>query len=297
MVRPPFIELKLTSPRQENDTIAYVQDMINRRSPKYVRGLDVDGIMGIHTGEELRAFKYRMGWAIQDVVPAIGPDGLNLIWQWDQEGTPFPEPYRYRRMSRMSVPFSLRKGISPLTWRLLHPGSYPQPTNLQAGLDVALGWARQGLREDPSGSNYVPALSRLAFDLGVRSNFANMRYAWCAYAFYLAHLKAGHPVAKAGLVDGQFWPLFTPTLRSYADRGVFGHKAVSLADAKPGMGVLFSFDSDPGEEHIGMYIDRSSSMIETVDGNSSASGSQSNGGMCIVRQRSLSQVTRIYTIG
>jgi hypothetical protein len=293
VARPPFREVKLTSPRQENATVAYLQDLLVRRASKYARGLTVTGEFDRRTGDELEAFLYRMGHP--NPVPAIGPEGLVALWRWDQLGAKLPDDWATRRVKRMAVPFSVAKGWTELSWRLAHPAAFPVEYDPAKGLAVSRQWAADRLREDPAGSNYVPALSRIGFDLGCSATFAGMRYAWCAYAFFLAHLVAGSVTAKAGLLEGKFWPLFTPTLQELANRGAFGMAAVTLDQAKPGYGVLFDFDGGQ-VDHIGMYVSHDATTVTTSDGNTSAAGSQSNGGACLIRTRPRSTVRTVFSV-
>lgn len=292
--RPPFREVKLTSPRQENATVHYLQDLLVRRAAKYTRGLQVTGVFDRRTGDELEAFLYRMGHP--NPVPAIGPNGLVALWRWDQMGADLPPDWRARRIARLAKPFAVDRGWTELSWKLAHPAAFPVAYDMARGLEVSRSWAAAGYREDPAGSNYVPQLSRLGFDLGCSAGFAGMRYAWCAYAFFLAHLKAGSVTARAGLLDGKFWPLFCPTLAELAKRGAFGMRAVSLDQATPGCGVLFNFDGSPDEDHIGMYAGHDSTSVTTSDGNTSAAGSQSNGGACLIRTRPRSTVKLVFSI-
>jgi cell wall-associated NlpC family hydrolase len=106
---------------------------------------------------------------------------------------------------------------------------------------------------------------------------------------------AGHPVAKEALQKVSFWPLYTPTLDQYARANRHGLKAVSADNAKPGDGVLFNFDGGV-IDHIGMFMRHEGGNVVTCDGNSSAFGSQSNGGMCIVRSRPRSQAVTYFTL-
>ena len=290
--RPPFREVKLTSPRQENATVAWLQELMIRRSPKYVRGLEVDGVFGRETAEELAAFLYRMG--APRGIGAIGPADQAILWRWDAPNGSLPSDWKVRRIARMAVPYKVASGWSERSWKLAHPGAFPTDYSGRPALAVSMGWASNGYRES-GGNNRVPPLVKLGQQLGAKPTFYQMGYAWCAYAFFLAHLKAGSKVARNGLVDGGFWPLYTPYLEDYARRGAFGMKAVPLSQAEPGDGVLFNFDADREVEHIGMFVRQAPGQVTTSDGNTSPT-SAANGGMCAVATRPSGLVSTVFRV-
>lgn len=279
--RPPFLTLRLTTPRQEHPTVRWLQELINAK-PTYVRPpLKVDGIFGGSTAAEVEELLYRLGHPKPR--PAIGPQALAVLWRWSQSNG-LPADWRRRRLARMATGFKRGWGISERSWRALHPGQFATYNPAKAAA-IGVQFADMGLHEIPAGSNKQPTLTDRALDHGVDPDFAEMGYAWCAFFFYLCHLMAGSATAKAGLVDGKFWPLFCPYILEYARKEQWGHSLVRPADVRPGDAVLFNFDANPDADHIGIGMVRPASTVKSCDGNTSAGGSQSNGGAVMVRER------------
>jgi hypothetical protein len=280
--RPAFVTLRLTNPRQNHPTVAWLQQLINVKSPRYVRGLVVDGEFGPQTATETEEFLYRLGR--KESIPAIGKGDVERLYHWS-EGGKLPADWQARRIARMAVGFRRGWGIAPTSWRLLHPGAY-DPAK---AADVMLGWEKQGWDESPSGSNVVPAMVSLARSLQVRSDVVGMGYAWCQFSAYLAGLVAGGQTAKLGLVDRSFWPLYTPYTLAFGQRGEYGHTLVSAANARKGDMAMFNFGSRDVVQHVGRLIEPPGQTVVTVDGNTSTT-SEDNGGRVMIRERSASTV-------
>lgn len=290
--RPPFVTLRLTTPRQKHPACMWLQQLINSK-PTYVRPqLKVDGIFGAATAAETEELLYRLGHPKPR--PAIGPQALRVLWIWSNTND-LPADWRARRLKRMAIGFKRGWGISERSWRGLHPAQF-STYNPAKALAIGVQFADAGLHEIPAGSNKVPTLTDRAIALGVDQDFAEMGYAWCAFFFYLCHLMAGSATARAGLVDGKFWPLFCPYILDYAKKGQWGHQLVKPGDVRPGDGVLFNFDSDPDADHIGIGFARPAALVKSCDGNTSVAGSQSNGGTVAVRERPAGQAIAYFRI-
>lgn len=264
--RPAFIRMTLTSPRLEHPTVSWLQALMNQS--KYTRGLKEDGVFGPHTAQEAEELFYRLGR--KRSIPAVGLQDILVLWRWTQ-GESLPVKWQARRLARMATGFKKGWGITRRSWRLLHPGQYDkapdQADGAQEALTAAHNWI--GLAENPDGSNYVQRLSEVGKWHNVKHEFRVMGYAWCAYFAFLCHLKAGSKVAEAGLVHGDFWPLYTPWLVNHARKGEHGMSVVRMEDARPGDLVFFNWKGGDFVDHVGLFksYDRGSDTVTTIDGN------------------------------
>lgn len=129
-------------------------------------------------------------------------------------------------------------------------------------------WAALSVRERPPGSDRVPALVRLGEKLGLTDFYFRMGYPWCAYAAFLAALKAGGETADAGLRRSLFNALYCPTILAEAQAGRFGLRVIALAQVARGDLVLF--DWGPGgdaTDHLGRLTQQPlGGTVRTVDG-------------------------------
>ncbi len=127
-----------------------------------------------------------------------------------------------------------------------------------------------GLQERPRGSNRVPALGRVAAQLGLSDWYQKMGWPWCAFTVFLAALKVGGQSAEAGLRQGKFNALYCPTILGEAQAGRWGMRVVAASQAARGDLVLFDWSpqGDPAD-HIGRLVrPPSAGVVATVDGNS-----------------------------
>lgn len=121
--RPAFVTLRLTDPRTEHPTVAWLQALVNES--KYVRpSLVVDGVYGAHTAQEVKHALYRLGAPDPDT--AITAAEVGVLWAWSQ-GKPLPAAWNARRIARMAKGFRKGWGITARSWLGLHPGSAPVP--------------------------------------------------------------------------------------------------------------------------------------------------------------------------
>ena len=96
-----------------------------------------------------------------------------------------------------------------------------------------------------------------------------MGYPWCAYAAFLAALKAGGRTAEDGLRRGLFNVLYVPALLAEAQAGRFGLRVIAGSQAE--RGDLALFDWGPGgdpADHLGRLVELPApGRVVTVDGN------------------------------
>lgn len=147
-------------------------------------------------------------------------------------------------------------------------------------------WAAAGLREEPPGSDRVPRLVRLAGELGVADSYRGMSFPWCAFAAFLAALKAGGRAADLGLRRSAFNPLYTPSVLAEAQAGRSGLRLVAPDRAERGDLVLFDWSpgGDPADHVARLRRPPSGGRVETVDGNSGDEG------LVALRERPLASV-------
>jgi predicted chitinase len=146
------------------------------------------------------------------------------------------------------------------------------------------GWV--GLKERPPGSNRVPALGKVARELGLSDWYQKMGWPWCAFAAFLAALRVGGQTAEQGLRQGAFNALYCPAILAEAQAGRFGMRVVPASQAARGDLVLFDWSpqGDPAD-HVGRLVRAPDGVVATVDGNTGTPDL-----FVALRERQLSQV-------
>jgi hypothetical protein len=140
-------------------------------------------------------------------------------------------------------------------------------------LDVALGEAHKHVVESPAGSNSNPYGRWFGFN----------RVPWCAIFVSYCMSKGGDRKGLRTALAYQFeyWA------RSHS------HGLSLTASPEPGDIVVYHH----GQGHVEIFrrwTNRAYGRFETVGGNTSASGSQDNGGAVLVRQRYLSWARTVF---
>lgn len=160
-----------------------------------------------------------------------------------------------------------------------HPASIRARAATLAILDV-------GYHETPAGSN----LQRYG------AWWDSNGYAWCGYAVARWWQLAGFDISRdLALKIG-----YVPTLKAMArakQHGLFivGKNRVSRGDA-----VCFEFNGDENPDHVGLFVEwinRRAGTFFCVEGNTSKTGSQSNGGAVELQIRSLALVSAFVRKG
>lgn len=139
-----------------------------------------------------------------------------------------------------------------------------------------LGWARSqlGVTESPAGSNRQPYAALAGHANG---------YAWCATFGVAAQRVVGlAPVSTSA---------YTPQVA--VDAGQAG-RTVRLADALPGDHAVVDFPGGRGRIEHYVILERhlGGTRWQTIEGNTSARGSQTNGGAVLRKQRDLGAMVR-----
>lgn len=261
----PYRELRLTSPFMHGDDVRRVQHILK---------IKVDGEYGPVTASAVVRWKYRAGYPSSHVhYTVLGKTGQNYLFGIKR----VPPTFRLRMVARARA--AKKK---------------PSSASLQQNsLNVMLTWANRGVKEQPAGSNKVPPLQTMGRNLKLSSLYVNMGYPWCADAVMKAMLHNGSKTATYGLRQGKFNALYTPDILYNAQRNRYGMRIVGASHARPGDLVMINFPGgDPRVDHVGMVAKApSGGWVQTVEANTSSSGSQDNGGAVLRKNRPLSQVT------
>ncbi len=260
----PYRQLRRTTPFMRGDDVRKVQHYLK---------LKEDGEFGPATASAVAAWKRRAGYPSDKILPMLGITGQQYLF-----GTkPLPVAFKIRAKSRAKA---AKKAVAA------------RPARLKA-MDLMVAWANSGVMESPSGSNKVPTLQALSRSLNLSSFYTNMGWPWCAFAVMLAALRHDSKTATYGLRQGKFNALYTPDILYHAGRNNYGMRVVGASQAKPGDFVMINFPGgDPRVDHIGMVTKApAGGWVETVEGNTSAAGSQDNGGAVLRKNRPLSVVS------
>ena len=281
--------LRLASPLQRGKDVQEAQRALAKAG--YLPVASVDGIFGPVTANAAKTAKWRLGYAQKNVTPTYGAQ-LHAFLTGARKPT---SAMRVRAKARQPKPVKQTIGTR--------------------AADRMVRWYEARWREYPAGSNQVQPLMQLCRELRLSSYYANMGYPWCALAVFVAALAEGSSSAKAGLREGKFNALYTPTIRQVAENGAYGLRAISKTSITKGAGVLFDFGGANGGEvdHIGFALGKpgqlvvaagqrwqppSAEYVVCVEGNTSYDdkGSQANGGAVAIRIRPLSQIRTAFVV-
>jgi hypothetical protein len=228
--------LLLTTPYMKGGDVVRVQRRL---------GVDDDGEYGPVTGGAAAAWKRRSGY-LDDAIDTT-------LSEQDQ---------RYL-LGKDELPSAFRRRAEERARELVAVAGVPQ-----RAVEEMERWI--GLRERPPGSNKVPALGRVAADLGLSDWYQKMGWPWCAFTVFLAALRVGGQTAEQGLRQGKFNALYCPAILAAAQGARFGMQVVAPSQAARGDLVLFDWSpqGDPAD-HIGRLVrPPTGGIVVTVDGNS-----------------------------
>lgn len=149
--------------------------------------------------------------------------------------------------------------------------------SLEAVIEVARG--ELGVTESPPGSNRVKYWDE--FDRTWQGQ------PWCVSFLWWCFQHAGEGMAFFG--GGKTASCGT-LLRWYSAQG----QTVAKKDIQPGDIVILNFSGTSETQHCGLVVDTlKMRYFQTIEGNTSQSGSQSNGGQVCIKTRNLSQVVGV----
>jgi hypothetical protein len=264
----PYRELRLTSPFTHGNDVKAVQRRLK---------VLVDGEFGPATASAVAAWKRRAGYPVKKINPMIGITGQKYLFGQKK----LPPAFQLRAKLRARAERKRRAELAKLR-------SVQQKT-----LATMTLWADAGFKEVPAYSNKVPPMQDIARRMGLSSFYVNMGWPWCAFATFLAALMHDSKAAHAGLRKGQFNALYTVDILYHAQQNNFGMRIVGKSEVKPGDFAMFNFPGgDPRVDHIGIVKQAPvNDWFVAVEGNTSASGSQTNGGAMLIKTRPINLVT------
>lgn len=144
-------------------------------------------------------------------------------------------------------------------------------------IEVARG--ELGVTENPPGSNRVKYWDE--YGAGWQGQ------PWCVTFLWWCFQHAGEGMAFFG--GGKTASCGT-LLRWYSAQG----QTVAKKDIQPGDIVILNFSGTSETQHCGLVVDTlKMGYIQTIEGNTSQSGSQSNGGQVCLKTRNLSQIVGV----
>ena len=228
--------LLLTTPYMKGRDVVRVQRAL---------GVDDDGEYGPVTGGAASAWKRRVGYL------------ENAI-----DTTLTAQDQRYL-LGKEELPKAFRRRGEERARELATVAGVPE-----RAVEEMERWI--GLRERPPGSNKVPALGKVARELGLSDWYQKMGWPWCAFTVFLAALRVGGQTAELGLRQGKFNALYCPAILAAAQGARFGMRVVASSEAARGDLVLFDWSpqGDPAD-HIGRLVrPPAGGVVVTVDGNS-----------------------------
>jgi predicted chitinase len=237
VVRPGSRTLRVTSPYMSGEDVKEIQRAL---------GIDDDGDYGPITAGAVVDWKRRVGYPDKELTNAIGPRGIRWL------------------LGKAKLPPGFEALAGRRARQLAKESTVPE-----SAVAEMEAWANAGYREQGQ-ANKVPQLVKLATELGVPAKFAQMGFPWCAFAVFLAALKAGGRTADLGLRKEKFNALYCPTILGESDAGRWGMRKVPLAQTRRGDLVLFDWKpgGDPAD-HVGRLLrPPTAGLVATVDGNS-----------------------------
>lgn len=175
----------------------------------------------------------------------------------------------FRRVLRLATthPKRYRK-----VWESMHPKSI-------AARAVTLAMRDEGYDENPPGSN----LTKFGAEFGQNG------VPWCGMAVASWWKRAGFDVDRNLALEIDY----VPQLLALAQQRKHGLFPVGKNRVRRGDAVAFDFPGGARADHVGLFVrwvDKKRGLFETIEGNTSKAGSQSNGGMVCVKTRAMFEV-------
>ncbi len=176
-----------------------------------------------------------------------------------------------KRFGYAGSPAELRER---LTWKLT---PFPQKLAKDAAEEL-------GTTEWPAGSNAGKRVAEYLRSVGLGTG-----YPWCAAFVTWCLKRAGYD----GKLPGN--PAYVPAWSAWGRANGY---AVAKIRARRGDLLCFEFDGDSTPDHIGICTGNLGAIktYRTIEGNTSAGGSQDNGGAVLRKTRLFSQVSCVIRI-
>jgi peptidoglycan hydrolase-like protein with peptidoglycan-binding domain len=261
MASNPHRLLRLTSPLTRGPDVFALQAALNKRlRARDLSPVDVDGEYGPATAAAVERVGYLLG-LLKGTLARGGTVGVQRIIRNPRVRTPGQRARAAHRKSKQGEP----------------------------GPTAALAFARSkiGVKEHPAGSNTGPQIRDWQKAAGMGPG------PWCG-AFVKASADAGGarvtPEAR-----------YTPWIEKHAKAKTGGYEGWCLPGddlAKPGDHVVFDWQPGTGADHTGVLesVDRQARTVTCIEGNTSGSGSQDNGGAVLRKTRPFSQVRGVARV-
>ena len=274
--------LRVTSPLTRGDDVRAAQRRLIAKG--YLAAGQADGIFGELTASASADAKWAIGYAPRACTPIYGKQ-LDDLLSGKRKPTTAMRVRANRRAKRQ-----------------------PKVTVGARAANTMVEWARAGWKENPARSNFVPQLSAFGERLKVAPYYYNMRYPYCAYGAFIAALQHGSHSAKEGFA-GRFNVLYCPSIAVASGAAEYGMHRVAMSQIKKGTYVLFDWRGNGVMDHIGIALGKPGEAVTaanqrwtpgareivTVEANTS-DANLSNGGMVLVRIRSLNSIRNPFEI-
>ena len=268
----PFIKLSLSSPVQSGDNVREAQHALKDSKYGNFHPGKVDGHYGDHTAAAVRTAKYMLGFPKR---------------KWKG-----PERFVYAKKLHQQLLGERKLGMVQRRRRNRRLSQAGRVSPGMRALQVARKQADIGVTEVPPDSNQTK-YGKWYGENGVP---------WCAI-FVSWCFEEAKPFFLFRWV--RFKYAYCPFVVGDARAGRNGLRVVSWSDVRPGDLALYDW---PGEssgtaDHIGIVdkvTNRTSGTFQAIEGNTSATGSQDNGGAVLRKQRTTSLVqvfVRVSTVG
>jgi hypothetical protein len=253
--------LVLTSPHLHGADVKAAQRLLasNRFKENYKPG-KVDADYGQASADATKRAKFCVGYPKNKIDGSFGPRlHAFLLPKGRKDWKRLPPTYLYRRRQRAKQIQAQLNG-----------------TIKARALEIALAEAVKGVTENPPGSNDNPYGRWYGFN----------RVPWCCiYVTYCFVMAGDTKIFKRGSRSAYaYWP----------EQIAASHPLLRItSDPHPGDIVVYHH----GQGHVEIFsrwINRKRGDFETVGGNTSAGGSQDNGGAVLVRQRNLKWARTVF---
>jgi len=242
--------LTVTSPPTRGNDVTEAQKALRKSKMGSFYHGELDGVYGPLTGAATKDAKWYCGYEQKNCTSAYGPSLHDVL----KGKAKLSDAQKKRREQRLREPAPERKR--------------------KKMLQIAVGHI--GKKESPAGSNRIQEFSGWYGIVGP----------WCAMFVTRCGVDAG----LSAFQRGSRWA-YCPYMVSDALAGRNGLRARGKSEApQPGDIVLFDWGGDGVADHVGIFERGNRSSFTAIEGNTSVSGSQSNGGQVLRRNRTGSTV-------
>jgi len=254
-------DLVLSSPNQTGADVSYAQRLLLNSRFGLTAEVGAKGVYDAKTAGATKRAKWLLGYPRSAVNNTFG-DKLELYLRNEDPKKNLPLLYRQRRAARLKAELA-SKDVGKLA------------------LAEARRWI--GTTEDPPNSNRVKPFGPW---------YNGYVGPWCAVFVSYCLNEAGFKHVSPNQARWAYCPYMVNDAREH-DNGLV---AVSAAQVEPGDVVLYDWDGGVSD-HVGLFEEWivAGSTFHAVEGNTSF-GNDSNGGVFMRRERSVSQVEQFARV-